>query len=96
MSPYAHGPAANAIGAVGTEGHDAPSRGQVWPAVVPLDEAKSVTEVVVTALATVSEPPGSNHHIAKSSSSRVGPQRPAMVENLIQLLRDLGEAAASV
>jgi hypothetical protein len=96
MSPYAHGPAANAIGAVGTEEHDTTSRGQIWPAVVPLDEAKSVTEVVVTALATVSEPPGSNHHSAKSSSSRIGPQRPAMVENLIQLLRDLGEAAASV
>jgi hypothetical protein len=64
--------------------------------VVPIEESKKIMEVMVDALATVSEPPESHKQPTNPMSTWKGPQRPAMVENLIQLLRDLGEAASAV
>ncbi|CAK4034861.1 Early growth response 1 [Lecanosticta acicola] len=63
------------------------------PETVPLDHPRQVMEVVIHALAPASQPPESSN---RSATPATGPQRPAMVENLIQLMRDLGEAASSV
>lgn len=61
---------------------------------VYLDETERVMEVMVDALATVSQPPHSGNQPSRPGTT--GPQRPAMVENLIQLMRDLGRAASAV
>lgn len=62
------------------------------PDTVPLDNPKRIMEVVIHALTPASLPP----EASGSKFTPAGPQRPAMVENLIQLMRDLGEAASSV
>ncbi|GIZ41490.1 hypothetical protein CKM354_000479300 [Cercospora kikuchii] len=59
--------------------------------VVPLDEPKRAMDAIIEALTPASSPPDS-----RGSQAPPRPQRPAMVENLIQLLRDLGEAASAV
>jgi hypothetical protein len=95
ISPYDHGPEVNGIGAVA----DGPQRYtgvRKEGSVVPIEESKKIMEVMVDALATVSEPPESHKQPTNPMSTWKGPQRPAMVENLIQLLRDLGEAASAV
>lgn len=61
---------------------------------VPLDDPKLVMEVMIHALTPSSQPPESSNRSQPQQAS--GPQRPAMVENLIQLMRDLGEAASAV
>ncbi|KAK4494544.1 hypothetical protein PRZ48_013900 [Zasmidium cellare] len=62
---------------------------------VPLDDPKLVMEVMINALTPSSQPPGSNNRTSQPQQTP-GPQRPAMVENLVQLMRDLGEAASAV
>lgn len=62
--------------------------------VVALDDPKRVMEVMIYALTPASSPPESNSRPTQQYTP--GPQRPAMVENLIQLMRDLGEAASAV
>lgn len=62
---------------------------------VCLDDPKRVMEVIINALTPSSSPPESRLQ-QSGSSLGPGPQRPAMVENLIQLMRDLGEAASAV
>lgn len=61
---------------------------------VPLDDPKLVMEVMIHALTPSSLPPESSNR--SQPQQFPGPQRPAMVENLIQLMRDLGEAASAV
>lgn len=99
VSPYGRGPASNAIGAIGNlrHGGNDDREGQSkspQPHVVALDEPQRVMEIMVDALATVSQPPESSNR--PSHPHVPGPQRPAMVENLIQLMRDLGAAASAV
>lgn len=101
LSPFGRGSAANAIGAIGNfrpEGEGSNNGRSPQQFVVPLDEPKRVMEVMVDALATVSQPPDSAANATRSSGGGnvPGPQRPAMVENLIQLMRDLGAAASAV
>ncbi|KXT01826.1 hypothetical protein AC578_1994 [Pseudocercospora eumusae] len=62
--------------------------------VVALDDPKRVMEVMINALTPASCPPLS--HARPNHLLPAGPQRPAMVENLIQLMRDLGEATSAV
>ncbi|KAF2162585.1 hypothetical protein M409DRAFT_69144 [Zasmidium cellare ATCC 36951] len=62
---------------------------------VPLDDPKLVMDVMIHALTPSSQPPGTSGRSAQPQQS-AGPQRPAMVENLVQLMRDLGEAASAV
>lgn len=88
-----HGQSASSIiGVVAARGPaQEPAHGR--PDTVPLDDPKIVMEVVMHALTPSSQPPMST---ARQSTPVAGPQRPAMVENLIQLMRDLGEAASAV
>uniref|UniRef100_A0A2D3VMF6 Xylanolytic transcriptional activator regulatory domain-containing protein n=1 Tax=Ramularia collo-cygni TaxID=112498 RepID=A0A2D3VMF6_9PEZI len=99
VSPFGRGSAANAIGAVDDFQPPGLDNGEAQPRhtqqhAVPLDESQRVMEVMVDALATVSQPPESSNQ--PSRSNHAVPQRPAMVENLIQLMRDLGTAASAV
>lgn len=59
--------------------------------IVALDDPKRVMDAMIEALTPASAPPDT-----RSSQTCSGPQRPAMVENLIQLMHDLGEAASAV
>ena len=59
--------------------------------IVALDDSKRVMDAMIEALTPASAPPDS-----RSSQTSTRPQRPAMVENLIQLMHDLGEAASAV
>ncbi|USW57029.1 hypothetical protein Slin15195_G103480 [Septoria linicola] len=59
--------------------------------IVVLDDSKKVMDAMIEALTPSSSPPD-----FRASQAATGPQRPAMVENLIQLMRDLGEAASAV
>lgn len=99
ISPFGRGSAANAIGAIGNfrpqgaEERESQGRSPQQHA-VPLDESQRVMEVMVDALATVSQPPESGNQTSRPHAA--GPQRPAMVENLLQLMRDLGAAASAV
>lgn len=96
VSPFGRSSAANAIGAIGNFRPSVVDGESISPLqyVVPLDEPKQVMEVMADALATVSQPPESGNR--PTNSQAAGPQRPAMVENLIQLMRDLGAAASAV
>lgn len=98
ISPYGRGPATNAIGAIGNfrpSANDDRERQSASPQqyTVALDEPQRVMEVMVDALATVSQPPEAGNR--SSNPHATGPQRPALVENLIQLMRDLGAAASA-
>lgn len=60
--------------------------------IVALNDSKRVMDAVIEALTPASAPPDSR----SSPHPSTRPQRPAMVENLIQLMHDLGEAASAV